>query len=69
MGVQFWLNQTDWPNDFTEMIFLARAADQIGRALFGAEWTGTECLAESVSPIRSQDTRRINNILAAHADY
>jgi hypothetical protein len=60
----FWRDQKAWPKDSPEMIFLARAADQIGLALFEAEWTGEECLAEPMPSIRFDDTRTLNNILA-----
>ena len=31
-----------WPSDLRDAVFLARAADQIGRAMFPVEWTGRE---------------------------
>jgi hypothetical protein len=49
------------------MVFLARAADRIGRAWYEEKWTGEECLAEPMQPIRlNTDVRTINNILAKH---
>jgi hypothetical protein len=47
-----------------EMVFLGRAADQLGRALLGEKWTGKEPCAEILPPAR--DARATNNLIARH---
>ncbi len=36
-----------WPRDTKEHVFLARAVDQVGKALHGEEWTGGEPRTDS----------------------
>lgn len=39
----FWENAANWPTfDPPGYVFLARAVDRVGQALFGNDWTGTE---------------------------
>lgn len=42
---QFWIDPNQWPREPSGYVFLARAFDMIGRAMFGPNWTGEECLA------------------------
>ncbi|MDO9385036.1 MAG: hypothetical protein Q7T86_19490 [Hyphomicrobiaceae bacterium] len=63
----FWRDQTVWPRDTAEWVFLARATDLLGRRLFGDQWTREECFAELMRPIdATTDARTLNNIIAKH---
>lgn len=64
MSANFWRDQTTWPRDRPEMVFLGRAADQLGRALLGEKWTGKEPCAEILPPAR--DAQATNNLIARH---
>lgn len=46
---KLWPN--DWPDDSSEYVFLARAAHEIGRAMFGEEWSGKEPLQNTQSSL------------------
>lgn len=39
---KFWAGRTNWPEDAFGKVFLARAAIQVGKALFSDDWTGHE---------------------------
>jgi hypothetical protein len=39
---RFWLHQAKWPKDALGMVFLGRALERVGAALFPREWTGNE---------------------------
>src|SRR4051794_23381094 len=39
---KFWMSSGGWPWDPTGYVFLARAVQEIGKAMYGAEWTGAE---------------------------
>ena len=66
MSIEFWRDQTTWPRDTPEMVFLARAALQLGQTLVEG-WTGEEFIAEVLRPIDfGTDERTINNIIARH---
>ncbi|UYZ07524.1 hypothetical protein CFBP5507_00450 [Agrobacterium salinitolerans] len=39
---RFWKNPASWPDDAYGFVFLARAIQRIGTALFNDEWTGAE---------------------------
>ncbi|MDC9808399.1 hypothetical protein [Rhizobium binxianense] len=41
---KFWANEDDWFDDAYGYVFLARALKAAGKALYPAEWTGTEPL-------------------------
>lgn len=57
----FWQDQTGWPRDTLEMIFLGRAVDQLGRTLFDQEWTGEEPWVETFSYLKIGSNRRATN--------
>jgi hypothetical protein len=38
----FWEGSDDWPVDTKEYVFLGRAISEIGRAIFGSNWTSWE---------------------------
>ena len=40
---RFWSDPDKWPRDQPGYVFLARAFDEVGRAMFGQHWTGKEC--------------------------
>jgi len=44
--VDFWRDQSNWPRDGGEFIFLARAANALGRSIFGTEWSEVEFATE-----------------------
>jgi hypothetical protein len=46
MKPSFWFDQDNWPKDTAQWTFLARAHNQIGKILFGEEWTANEILEE-----------------------
>jgi hypothetical protein len=63
----FWQDQTAWPRDTQERVFLGRAVNRLGRALFGEEWTGEEPIAETFFYLRiATDQRATNNFIARH---
>ena len=41
----FWSASESWPTDPVGYVFLARAFDELGRAMFPDDWTGKEALA------------------------
>lgn len=49
--VEFWSDETAWPDDSPTHIFLGRVVGQVGRAVFGADWTGREPTVELVTPL------------------
>lgn len=66
---RFWKNPASWPDDAYGFIFLARAIQRIGTALFNDEWTGAEVVTGapieawrdivlSISPSRISQTRQ-----------
>lgn len=48
---QFWRSPASWPDDAYGFIFLARALQRAGTALFNDEWTGAEVV--TAAPIES----------------
>jgi hypothetical protein len=63
----FWLDQATWPRDTPGMVFLGRAVNSLGRALFGEEWIGDEPMARSYSFFQViADSRASNNMIARH---
>jgi hypothetical protein len=63
----FWQDQTAWPRDTQERVFLGRAVNQLGRALFGEEWTGEEPGVKTFSYIKIvTDSRATNNFIARY---
>jgi hypothetical protein len=66
---KFWASPVEWPIDSASYIFLARAINDLGRSIFGGEWTGTETIAERVKlgVIDIHDDLYVNNFLATHA--
>ena len=51
---RFWRSPESWPKDRAGHVFLARAFQRIGKALFGVGWTGEEAFAD---PALSQPDR------------
>jgi hypothetical protein len=47
LGSQFWSNPSAWPRDTSDWVFLARAFQKVGSAMFGQHWTGEETVAKS----------------------
>jgi hypothetical protein len=63
----FWQDQTAWPRDTQERVFLGRAVNQLGRALFGEEWTGEEPGIKTFSYFKIvTDSRATNNFIARY---
>lgn len=48
---RFWKNPASWPDDAYGFVFLARALQRIGTALFSDEWTGAEVV--TAAPIEA----------------
>src|SRR5690349_10255169 len=46
MENKFWASTYKWPEDPKGYVFLARAVQRVGSAMFGGAWTGREVLAE-----------------------
>ncbi|WP_426531773.1 hypothetical protein [Bradyrhizobium sp. McL0615] len=44
--IAFWRDPSRWARDDAAHVFLARAVHEIGKALFGKEWTGDETYVE-----------------------
>jgi hypothetical protein len=44
---KFWSKPERWPDDAPDYIFLARAFEKIGNAMFGDYWLGNEHLAKT----------------------
>ena len=49
-------NPLRWPPDGLGKVFLCRAAVQVGKALFGSQWTGTEPLVRPPPPLPFSDS-------------
>jgi hypothetical protein len=72
--VSFWRATRSWPLDSLAYSFLARAVDQVGQALYGAQWTGQEPSTEIMPPLPQQltvsvsidDLRRGSSLLIRH---
>jgi hypothetical protein len=54
----FWLNQDGWPRDTEGCVFLGRAINSFGKALF-SDWTGEEPVVDLLPNRSRQDTIRI----------
>jgi hypothetical protein len=46
----FWIGRRGWPANAYGYVFLGEAVAQLGKALFPAEWTGAEMVAEAPYP-------------------
>jgi hypothetical protein len=46
MENKFWRSLYSWPADPAGYVFLARAVERVGSAMFGSEWTGQEVMTE-----------------------
>lgn len=42
---EFWQRQLEWPSDRNSYVFLARAVDEVGKAIYGDNWRGFEVIA------------------------
>jgi hypothetical protein len=62
----FWQDQTAWPRDTQERVFLGQL-NQLGRALFGEDWTGEEPGIKTFSYFKIvTDSRATNNFIARY---
>jgi hypothetical protein len=43
--IKFWSNPARWPGDPPGYVFLARAVHEVGKTVYGEEWTGGETVA------------------------
>jgi hypothetical protein len=43
----FWADRPNWAVDSEDYVFLARAFEEVGKAMFGRAWTGDECSSTS----------------------
>jgi hypothetical protein len=50
----FWGDKKGWPRDTDEHVFLGRAIEKIGAAIFGDKWTGSEPSAAADSAEREK---------------
>jgi hypothetical protein len=53
-ALEFWARPHTWPHDSHGYVFLARAIEEIGRAMFGQDWTGEEVTTEHVRRLPHQ---------------
>lgn len=76
--VEFWSDRSQWPRDFAGFVFLPDIVHDLGRLLYGPEWTGKEPSTQLVYPIRhvldtatsAADIALATTILeATHAGY
>jgi hypothetical protein len=65
-ALEFWARPHAWPRDPHGYIFLARAVEEIGRAIFGADWTGKEVTTELVRSLPDQHEASGSDALYAH---
>lgn len=54
MHVTFWQEPQLWPSDPTGFVFLARAVQTIGAAMFGEEWTTKEVTTDLIRQLPNQ---------------
>jgi hypothetical protein len=53
-ALEFWARPHTWPHDPHGYVFLARAIEEVGRAMFGQDWTGKEVTTEVVRGLPHQ---------------
>src|SRR5262245_45799586 len=53
-ALEFWARPHVWPRDPRGYVFLARAVEEIGRAMFGRDWTGKEVTPELIRSLPHQ---------------
>jgi hypothetical protein len=58
---KFWLKSSEWPKDASTDVFLGRAIDRIGKAMFGSEWDGKEVYTEVSDIIPNLITKKSPN--------
>jgi hypothetical protein len=66
----FWHERSQkhfWPRDTPEYVFLGRAVHEIGTAIYGAEWTGSEMDPDAVPPEFKKFDRVKEEIVSACA--
>jgi hypothetical protein len=56
--LNFWRDPSRWPRDTASHVFLARAAHEMGKALFRADWTGGEPCVELMQSIPVEGSSR-----------
>src|SRR4051812_2051632 len=66
MAQDFWRQQHLWPADPSGYVFLARAVEKIGQAMFGPEWTGKETTTEPVVALPEQQEASTKDQLRAY---
>lgn len=49
--IAFWKDQSAWPDDVVEYVFLGRVVGAVGQAVYGSEWTGSEPTTELITPL------------------
>jgi hypothetical protein len=54
---EFWVIRKDWPGDTASHVFLGNAVNEIGKALFGSDWTGAEPATE-LMPLSNRQRER-----------
>ena len=64
-----------WPQDFRDAVFLGRATQEIGTAMFGPEWTGKEleagvlktiAMPTGMGQLSTMDLHRVHWLLHVH---
>jgi hypothetical protein len=66
MALDFWARPDAWPLDPDGYVFLARAVEEIGRAMFGQDWTGKEVTTEHVRSLPDQAQGTVGDASYAH---
>jgi hypothetical protein len=66
IALDFWARPHVWPLDPDGYVFLARAVEEIGRAMFGQHWTGKEITTEHVRSLPDQAQGTVSDASYAH---
>lgn len=66
---RFWEDRASWPIETKSHIFLARAVDALGEAIYGPSWTGDEGQALEIPQPQINDRRTVLAILSRDLDY
>lgn len=66
MTQDFWLQKHLWPSDPADYVFLTRAVNRIGQAMFGSEWDGREPTAKPVHALPERGKAEARDELRAY---
>ena len=66
------IEASEWPRDPKGFVFLARAVERLGKAIFGNHWDGTEQSAKLLLPLPafgSHAPSREDRVTAHEAEF